>query len=100
MSKIALTPEQELEAERLLTQMRPRAEAELREIARLMASKPTEQLLGQTEFQIRDLLLRVGAAALDTALRERKKGGTEGPPPAAPNARRPANSLAIARAAC
>ena len=100
MSKVALTPEQELEAERLLTHLRPSAEAELREIARLIASKPTERLFGETEFQIRDLLHRIGAAALDTALQERKKGGTEGRPPAARNAGSPANSLAIARAAC
>ena len=99
MSKLALTPEQDAEAERLAAELRPRAKAELREIARLIAAKPTAPLFGQTEFAIPDRSLRIGNAALDAALRERKKGSAKGPPPAAPNAKRPANSLRTARAA-
>jgi len=35
-------------------------------------------LLGATEFAIRDRVHKLGAFALETALKERKKGGTKG----------------------
>jgi hypothetical protein len=44
----------------------------------LLASKPNRELLGHTEFQIRDACHRIGACAVDAALEERKKGGTKG----------------------
>ena len=34
------------------------------------------QLLGRTEFEVRDSVHRLGARALEAALDERKKGGT------------------------
>ena len=52
---------------------------EIRSIAELLASKPDRQLLGQTEFEVRDLVHKIGAKAIETALDERKKGGTKGP---------------------
>jgi hypothetical protein len=58
-----------------------------------MASKPDAQLLGATEFAVRDRVLRLGAHVLQAALDERKKGGTDSPAPAAPAApKRPAAS--------
>jgi len=73
-----LNEEQQAEADRieelLLTQMR----SEARLIATLLASKPNRELLGKTEFQIRDACHRIGACAVDAALEERKKRGTEG----------------------
>jgi len=45
----------------------------------LLASKPDHQLLGRTEFKVRDLILGLGARAFQAALDERKKGGTEDP---------------------
>jgi hypothetical protein len=47
-------------------------------MAKLLASKPYKGLLGQTEFEVRDLAHDLGAKALQTALDERKKGDTEG----------------------
>jgi hypothetical protein len=44
-----------------------------------MASKPDRQLLGKTEFEVRDLVHKIGAKAIETALDERKKGGTKAP---------------------
>ncbi len=72
-----LNEEQEAEAGRieqlLLTQMR----SEARLMAALLASKPNRELLGQTEFQLRDACHRIGTCAVDAALEERKKGGTK-----------------------
>jgi hypothetical protein len=36
-------------------------------------------LLGQTEFEVRDRVHQIGAKAIETALDERKKGGTKAP---------------------
>lgn len=73
-----LTLEQEQNAEKLLERLTPLFREEARRVSRLFASKPTEQILGKTEFQLRDELLQLGAASLETALDERKKGGTRG----------------------
>jgi hypothetical protein len=74
-----LTPEQAAEAERLYQLLRPAVEAELRQLTQLLASKPDHQLLGKTDFEVRDRVHKIGAKALETALNERKKGGTRGP---------------------
>ncbi len=76
MADIVLTPEQEAEAQRLAAIIGKRAEEEALRIARLLASKPDAQLLGKTEFEIRDRVHELGAYAIETALKERKKGGT------------------------
>ena len=73
-----LTPEQEQHAGKLRERLEPLYRDEARRVARLFASKPTEQILGKTEFQLRDALLHLGAASLETALDEQKKGGTKG----------------------
>lgn len=74
-----LTAEQAEAAEQLYQAIRVNAEAKIREIAALMASKPDNQLLGTTEFQVRDLVHQIGAEAIQTAVNQRKKGGTKGP---------------------
>jgi hypothetical protein len=43
-------------------------------------------LLGATEFEVRDRVHELGAAVLQTALHERKKGGTRGRAVPAPTA--------------
>lgn len=62
-------------AEDLYQSLRTAADQDLRAIAELLASKPDSQLFGATEFQLRDLVHRVGAKALETAAQQRKKGG-------------------------
>ena len=74
-----LTPEQAAEADRLFQVLRPAVEDELRRLTQLLASKPDDKLLGKTEFEVRDLVHKIGAKAIETALNERKKGGTKGP---------------------
>jgi hypothetical protein len=72
MADIPLTPEQEAEAQRLYEAVQ---QAFLDE-ARLLASKDDRHLLGQTEFEVRDAVHRLGAQALACALEGRKKRGT------------------------
>src|SRR5437868_10025245 len=79
MPEIPLTPEQEVEAQRLYRQLHQAFDREALQLARLMASKPDAHLLGATEFAIRDRILRLGAEVLQAALDERKKGGTDSP---------------------
>jgi len=79
MSRLPLTPEQAELSDRIYRTLRQAAEADLRQLADLLASKPDRQLLGQTEFEVRDVVHTIGAKAFEAALEERKKGATEGP---------------------
>jgi hypothetical protein len=79
MSSSSLTPEQAEVADRILESLRQAVETDLRGLAELLASKPDSQLLGQTEFEVRDRVHKIGAKAIETALGERKKGGTRAP---------------------
>ena len=90
----SLTPDQQAEADRIYQILRERTDADLRQLAELLASKPDHQLLGATEFEVRDRVHRIGAEALSTALAERKKRGTRGPVPVAPVARKRRSSSA------
>ena len=78
MAELMLTPEQEADAQCLADRIMFRTREEVLQIARLLVSKPDHHLLGQTEFEIRDRVHKIGAHALETALEERKKGGTKG----------------------
>ncbi len=73
-----LTPEQLAEAQRNFEIMRRGVEDDLWRIVCLMAGKPDGQLLGRTEFEVRDQVLQMGAKAIETAVNGRKKGGTKG----------------------
>jgi hypothetical protein len=77
--ELPLTPEQAEAAERIYQVLRSACDDDIRQIARLLASKPDDKLLGKTEFEVRDQVHRIGAKAIETALNERKKGGTKGP---------------------
>jgi len=78
MADLVLTPEQEAEAQRIAAIIGKKAQEEALHMARLLASKPDAQLLGATEFEIRDRVHKLGAHAIETALEERKKRGTKG----------------------
>ena len=79
MDEIVLTPEQELEAERIEDNLQAATTVEIRRIARLLASKENRHLFGETEFQVRDAVHRIAARGMDAAVAERKKRGTEDP---------------------
>jgi predicted GNAT family N-acyltransferase len=74
-----LSAEQEAQAQRLFQILKRTTDDDLLALARLLASKKDRELFGQTEFEIRDRVHQIGAKALETALQERKKGGTKAP---------------------
>lgn len=86
MFEIDLTPEQEAEAERIADVLKAKAAVEIRLISRLLASKENRDLLGATEFTIRDAVHRLGASGIDAALAERKKRGIKDPASSVPSA--------------
>jgi hypothetical protein len=73
-----LTADQEALAQQLFQQLQQPFLDEARRLARLLAAKPDRELLGKTEFEVRDAVHRLGATALQAALDGRKKGGTGG----------------------
>ncbi len=79
MSWSHLFAEQADLAERIFQNLRQATDSDLHNLAGLLASKPDRQLLGQTEFEVRDAVHKIGAKAFEAALDERKKGGTKGP---------------------
>ena len=74
-----LTPEQVADAERIYDAFHRASEDEHWQIAQLLASKSDGEILGETEFQVRDLVHQTGARAMQAALDGRNKGGTKGP---------------------
>ena len=82
----ALTPEQQAEADRIFAALQQAAVTDLRELANLLATKDDSNTFGATEYTVRDIALRIGAKALESALEGRKKGGTTAPPTPAPTA--------------
>ena len=79
MADLPLSAEQEAEAQRLFELFQKPLLQEARRLARLFASKPTSQMLGKTEFELRDSVHQLGAQLLQTALDERKKGASKAP---------------------
>ncbi len=61
MSRLPLSPQQAELSDRIFQTLRQAAEADLRSLADLLASKEDRQLLGKTEFEVRDLVHRIGA---------------------------------------
>jgi hypothetical protein len=90
-----LTAQQQAQAERIFAALKAQAEGELWEMAQLLASKEDRQLLGETEFQVRDLAHRIGGQAVQTALEERKKRGTSGAVASAPAEPTPGSSPGV-----
>ena len=70
-----MSPEQFEEAQRLFQVTQQAMIDEQWRICCLLAGKKDEQLLGQTEFEMRDHLLRMGAKALEAAVNGRRKKG-------------------------
>ena len=72
LPEIELTPEQAEEAERIADVLSAKAQATVRYLSQLMASKVNRQLFGETEFLMRDAVHRLGAEGIDITLHERK----------------------------
>lgn len=63
------------EEQRLFEALGPAFDQERIRMAKMLASKPDGELLGETEFELRDHLLHLGAQLLETAAAERQKKG-------------------------
>ena len=63
------------EEQRLFEALGPAFEQERFRVAKMLASKPDEKLFGETEFELRDHMLRLGAQSLEAAAMERQKKG-------------------------
>ena len=94
-----LTPEQQAEAQRITEALMEAAREGVGAIAELLASKPDDQPLGKTEYEVRDRVHRIGAKAIETArngaeVRIRRRGGPDRPPrpPAQPPGLPPASA--------
>jgi hypothetical protein len=72
---LELTAEQEAEAQRIEHILREATSGDLRQLARLLASKKDSELFGQTEYQVRDIVHGIGAKALEATANERSKKG-------------------------
>ncbi len=79
------------EKERIKALFLEATEKEADAIAGLLADSATEDLLGKTEFALRDAVLRLGAKTLEGAVNERaKKKDTKGAAPLAAAGNQPA----------
>ena len=76
--ELELTAEQQAEAQRIEDLVMAKMRVEARQLARMLASKEYRNVLGATEFTIRDACHRMGAAAVDAALEVKKKKVTTG----------------------
>ena len=72
MVKHYLSADQQREAKLLEAKIRLAIDQEIADLARLLVSKSESDLFGLTEFQVRDLVLRVGVKAFQEHLREKK----------------------------
>jgi hypothetical protein len=96
MEEITLTTDQEQEAAILEDLLAAKFRPAVRQLARLLTSRKNSELFGETEFQIRDALHRLGADSFDAALAERKKRGTRDRARSAPPADKTPASKATA----
>jgi hypothetical protein len=79
MATLMLTAEQEAEAKLLEEKIRLVIDREVSSLARLLVSQDDRDLFGTTEFQVRDLVLQIGAKAYEEYLREKKTATTGRP---------------------
>ena len=72
-----MTPEEATEVQRVHDVVMKAIDKDIWQLARFMATRRDDQLLGETEFTLRDKVLRMGAQALEATVNDRKKGGTK-----------------------
>ena len=76
MTEPTLTPEQEADAQRLAAIVVEKAKEEALRMARLLVSKPDHELLGATEFEIRERVHRIGLCDRSRCRPAEKRGYT------------------------
>jgi hypothetical protein len=70
--KDPLSPEQEAMARELAQVIAEAAQEDILEVARALAASTTATLFGQTEFVVRDIVLRIAAKAYQQHLAQKK----------------------------
>ena len=90
-----LSPELEAQAQELASRIRARADTDILALARLLVCKEDAEVFGETEFETRSLVHRIGAAALEERLK--KSSATKGPASIAPAAVGPRSTKDIGR---
>jgi len=90
-----LSPELEAQAQELAARIHARADADILALARLLVGKADTEVFGETEFETRNLVHRIGAAALQERLK--KSSAMRGPASTAPTAGTPPSSKATGR---
>jgi hypothetical protein len=70
----ALTPEQQAESGRIFAALQQAAVDDFWALADLLATTDDSNTFGATEYTVRDIALRIGARALQSAIEGRKKG--------------------------
>lgn len=91
MSLCTLTAEKEAEAQELAARIREALDGDAERIARLLVSKDTKDLFGQTEFDLRDLVLRLGAKTYELYLAGKKTATRAPASPARTASKRPSS---------
>ena len=71
------TSEEFAEVQRVHDVLSKAMDRDIWQIAELMVGKRDDQLFGETEFELRDKVLRMGAKALEATVDDRKKRGTK-----------------------
>ena len=64
------------ERQELVTRLRSQTDEELLALARLLVSKEDRDLFGDTEFEVRKIVHRIGAKAYETHLAQKKTATT------------------------
>jgi hypothetical protein len=78
-----MTPRGELTSEediqRRTRELQEATAEEFAQMVRLLRSKPDGQVLGQTEFEVRDLAHKIAAKVVQAEANDRQKGATKAP---------------------
>lgn len=90
-----LAAELEAQAQELAARIRARADDDILALARLLVSKNDAEVFGDTEFEARNIVHHLGAAALEERLK--KNSATKARAPTAPRANSPRSSRDTAR---
>jgi hypothetical protein len=69
--KEPLAPELEAQAQELAARIRARADDDILALARLLVSKDDAEVFGDTEFEAREIVHHLGAAAFEERLKKR-----------------------------
>jgi hypothetical protein len=75
--KEALPAAQEALAQELAQALAQATQTDLLQIARTLVAADTASLFGETEFALRDLVLKIGAKAYQQHLRQKKTATTD-----------------------